>query len=452
MSGSTDLRLTRLRDAAAKHRIGSVDHGEQPGHDEPALDVTLAVHREIELVSGHRLPLRLWDGRETGPTDSPYRIVLNHPWSLRSLVLPPSDLNAGEAYVDGDVDVQGSMLEAARAGASIRVSSLSRAQRLRLLRCLIQLPRPPHRSSARRAALKGPVHSKERDRSAIAFHYDLPQGFYEQFLDDALVYSCAYFADPLEELGAAQTRKLDLICRKLRLRPGMRLLDIGCGWGSLLAHAARRYGVQGVGVTLSRTQADAGRERLDDLGLAGRVEILMEDYRDLSGSFDAVASVGMFEHVGPDHLGEYFSTVKRLVSPGGLFLNHGIVTGDPNQTRNLSSRRTRTFAGAYVFPDGGLVPAWRAVREMEAGGFELLDVEQLRPHYALTLSRWLQRLERNHAAASEAASEADYRIWRAYLAGSAVSFETASLGVVQILGSAGAPVPLGRSWMIPTSK
>ncbi len=448
----TDVIQASLPGALKRRRASTNGHGGDPGGRSSAVAATLAAHREIELMSGHSLALRLWDGTELGPPASPYRVILRQPWSLRAFLLPPSDLTAGEAYVNGAVDVEGAMLEAARAGGALAGSPLSWAQRSRLLRCLLQLPRPPHRSTGRRAALAGPLHSKERDRSAIAFHYDLPQAFYEQFLDRSLVYSCAYFADASEELEAAQTRKLDLICRKLRLSPGMTMLDVGCGWGSLLAHAARRYGVRGVGVTLSETQSEAGRERLREAGLADEVEILLADYRDVSGSFDAVVSVGMFEHIGPDHLSEYFSTVRRLTAAGGLFLNHGIVTGRPDEVRSLTPGRGQTFAGTYVFPDGGAVPAWRAVRELEYGGFELLDVEQLRPHYAITAGRWLQRLERNHDAAARASSEADYRIWRTYLAASAVSFENASLGVIQMLGSAGASVPLGRSWMIPAEE
>ncbi|MGH3666304.1 MAG: class I SAM-dependent methyltransferase, partial [Egibacteraceae bacterium] len=313
-----------------------------------------------------------------------------------------------------------------------------------------RLPRPPRSSHARRARLHGQMHSRDRDRAAIAFHYDLPQAFYETFLDPNLVYSCAYFADPDEDLATAQTRKLDLICHKLRLQPGMRLLDIGCGWGSLLLHAADNYGVAGVGATLSRTQAEAARTRLRDAGLADRVEVRLQDYRDLGEQFDAIASVGMVEHVGPARLAEYTQTVHRLLAPGGLFCNHGIVTGDADQVR---TGRERTFVSAYVFPDGGLVPVWRAVQEIQRAGFEILDVEQLRPHYALTLRRWVDNLEANHDAAVATTSEADYRIWRAYMAGSAFSFSDRSLGVVQVLGRKpgdGAPdPPLGRAWMLP---
>jgi cyclopropane-fatty-acyl-phospholipid synthase len=400
---------------------------------------------QLERASGVALPLRLPDGTETGPPDASFRIVLAHWWSLRLLLLPPYDLHAGEAYAEGFIDVEGDMAAAMAVAAAIAPSLHGLAPKARLAAALLTLPAPPRQRHDRRAQLHGRRHSKARDRQAIAFHYDLPDAFYQQFLDDRQVYSCACFRDPGEDLSTAQERKLELICRKLRLRPGMRMLDIGCGWGSLLQYAAEHHGVTGVGVTLSRTQRDAAIERLERAGLADRVEVRLADYRDLGGEYDAVASVGMFEHVGPSHLGEYFAAAYRLTAPGGLFLNHGITVGDPAVEM---SGKGRTFVGTYVFPDGGLVPAWRAVRELEMAGFELLDVEQLRPSYTLTLRAWLRRLEANHEAAAQITSERDYRIWRAYMAGAAHSFDAGHLGVVQVLGSKSALTPLGRSWML----
>lgn len=412
---------------------------------DPAAQAVRELHATLGRLTGTTLPLRLWDGTKLGD-GSDFEIALCYPWSARALLHPPLDLSAGEAYVEGAIDLVGDVVAAMAAGEQLgsRLPD-DRRLRLRLLRQLRRLPPPPRRHHTRRAHLRGRMHSRERDRAAIAFHYDLPQRFYEAFLDPALVYSCAYFADPGEDLAAAQRRKLDLICRKLRLRPGMRLLDIGCGWGSLLIHAARSYGIEGLGVTLSQTQVDAGRQRIAAAGLAGQIEIRLQDYREIDEEFGAVASVGMFEHVGPTHLAEYFSTVWRLTRPGGVFLNHGIVMGDPTTRR---SGRERTFVTAYVFPDGGLVPQWQAVREAETAGFEVVDIHQMRPHYALTLRRWLERLEGHHGAAVAAASETDYRIWRAYLAASAHSFDTGALGLVQILCSKDAELPLGREWML----
>lgn len=416
-----------------------------------ARERVVGLHRELTRRSGVQLPVTLWDGTRLGPADRGFRLVLCHPWSLRAVLWPPVDRTPGEAYVEGDIDIEGDAVEAAavagRLGTALRAAPTAWAG---MLRALMALPSPPKREHRRRARLRGRRHSPARDRAAIAFHYDLSTDFYRCFLDRQLVYSCAYFADPEEELEAAQARKLDVICRKLRLAPGRRLLDIGCGFGSLLVHAARDYGVEGLGVTLSRTQAEAGREMAAAAGVGDRVEIRLADYRELTGQFDAVASVGMFEHVGPERLGEYFSHAYRLTRPGGLFCNHGIVTGHSERVR---SSRTRDFAATYVFPDGGLVPAWRAVREEQRAGFQLLDVEQLRPHYALTLQQWVARLEANRETAVAESSEADYRIWRIYMAGSAHGFASGHLGVVQILGARPGPgvgdLPLGRAWMLP---
>jgi cyclopropane-fatty-acyl-phospholipid synthase len=413
---------------------------------EAAVGPVQALVHQLEERVGVDIPLRLPDGTELGPADAPFRIVLREWWALRLVLRPPLDLHAGEAYAEGAVDIEGDMEAAMVAVAAIGERLPGPVGRTRLVVPVLRLPGPPRRRHSRRAQLHGRRHSKSRDRAAIAFHYDLPHEFYRQFLDDGLVYSCAYFADPDEKLETAQARKLDVVCRKLRLEPGQRLLDIGCGWGSMLLHAAEHYGVHGVGVTLSQTQKDAADERIAAAGLADRVEVRLEDYRDVQGEFDAVCSIGMFEHVGPERLAEYFAATHRLTRPGGLFLNHGITLGDPHLRE---SSRSKTFSTAYVFPDGGLVPAWRAVKEVEQAGFELLDVEQLRPNYTLTLREWVRRLEANHAAAVAAASETDYRIWRAYMAASAIGFDQGDMGVIQVLGSKGRQVPLGRAWMLP---
>lgn len=436
-------------------------HNQPSPAAEPFDPTTVTRIRDLQQafqdLAGVTLPLRLPGGVDLGPDASPFRIELKRPWALRALLLPPYDLRAGELYVEDAIDLHGDIVALMETAFTLGEHLPGVRARLVLGRRLLALPAAPRRQDHhRRARLRGRRHSKARDRAAIAFHYDLPQAFYEQFLDQRLVYSCAYFdndAKPPEQGGVpadldrAQERKLDLICRKLRLQPGLRLLDIGCGWGSLLLHAAQRYGVTGVGVTLSQTQKQAADERIAAAGLADRVEVRLADYRDLDGEFDAVASVGMFEHVGPEKLPEYFAAAHRLTRSGGLFLNHGITKGDP---RTVMDGRKATFTSAYIFPDGGLVPAWRAVREMEMGGFELIDVQQLRPHYALTLRHWVRKLEANHEQAVRHSSETDYRIWRTYMAGSAVNFERGNFGVIQVLGSKGHPLPLDRSWMQAT--
>lgn len=397
---------------------------------------------------GLDLPVRLWNSVEAGPADAGFRVVLHHPWSLRSLLWPPGDLSVGEAYVYGDVDVDGDLVAAVTALSAVDLQPGPLAHRLPIVRSLLSLPAPPPRRSSRRARLHGRAHSLERDRAAVQFHYDLGNEFFRTFLDDDLVYSCAYFTEDDDDLNRAQRRKLDLVCRKLRLTPGERLLDVGCGWGSLVIHAARYYGVLAVGITLSEQQAGLARERVATAGLEGRVDIRLEDYRQVEGSYEAVASVGMFEHVGARLLPTYFRRMYELTADGGRFLNHGITTGRRLQARDFSMDR-RSFVGAYVFPDGALVPASTAVAEMEQAGFELVDVEQLRPHYERTLRTWVARLERNRDAAVAASSEIDYRIWRAYMSGSAVGFAAGDLGVVQVLGARGAVLPPGRGWMQP---
>lgn len=418
------------------------------GQADDAARHVLAVYDLLREEAGAEVPVRLWDGTELG--DGAFRLVLEQPWSLRSLLVPPTDLNAGEAYVHGDVDIEGDIVAAIHAIADGTDASIPLRSKARLVAELLRLPAPPLRPGDRRVALRGERHDPERDREAVRFHYDLGNDFFRLFLDRDLVYSCAYYddgwdEDPAAHLDAAQARKLELICRKLRLQPGETFLDVGCGWGSLVIHAARHHGVQAVGVTLSAEQAALARERVAQAGLGGTVEIREEDYREVGGRHDAVASVGMFEHVGSEQLPTYFSRLHELTADGGRVLNHGITTGRRQQDRELSDDED-SFVGHYVFPDGALVPAWRAVQEMERAGFEVIDLQQLRRHYALTLRAWIERLEGAHARAVEIASETDYRIWRAYMAGSVVGFETNDLGVVQVLGSRDAALPLDRGY------
>lgn len=412
----------------------------------------VGIHRRLARA-GHDLPVRAWDGTELGPADSTYRLVLRSPSSLRAMLVPPTDLQVGEAFLDDAFDVEGSMVDAISAISTLR-ADLGAWDLAAIGGTLLRLPRPDG-ISRRRVQLRGRRHSKERDRAAVRHHYDVDVSFYRLFLDEQLVYSCAYFLDGDEDmtrppdptgdaLDVAQARKLEVICRKLDLRPGMRLLDIGCGWGSLVLHAARHHGVEALGVTLSPAQAEVADKRIAEAGLADQVEVRVQDYRDVTDTFDAVASVGMVEHVGEERLAEYFGVAYERTAPGGRFLNHGITTGRRREPRDMA-KDSGGFVGHYVFPDGALVPASRSVHEMEDAGFELLDVEQLRPNYARTLRHWTARLEANHDRAVELADEVTYRIWRAYMAGSAVGFDNGDLGLVQVLGTRGR-VPFGRSW------
>ena len=422
------------------------------GPVEAARQHTLDVH-DLLVRAGVDVPVRLWDGTELGHGD--FRLVLEHPWSLRSLLVPPTDLNAGEAYVHGDVDVEGDIAGALHTISRLREAELSVATRARLAADVLRLPSPPDHPGDRKARLAGDRHSLQRDRDAVRFHYDLGNDFFRLFLDEGLVYSCAYYEDgweqdPATHLAAAQRRKLDMVCRKLDLQPDDHLLDVGCGWGSLVLHAAQAFGVRATGITLSAAQAWLARERIAAAGLQDRVTIREADYRETRGRFDAIASIGMVEHVGSTHLPGYFQRLHDLLAPGGRLLNHGITTGQRQQARDMTTDED-SFVAHYVFPDGGLVPAWRTVREVERTGLEVLDVHQLRRHYALTLRAWIARLETRHAEAVTAASETDYRIWRAYMAGSVVGFETRDLGVVQVLAGRDWRAPLDRGHMQPAA-
>jgi cyclopropane-fatty-acyl-phospholipid synthase len=276
----------------------------------------------------------------------------------------------------------------------------------------------------------GTVNSRCRDCASIAYHYDQPVGFFEPWLGSSLAYSCAYFRAADDSLDEAQEQKLKHICRKLRLQPGERFLDIGCGWGSLPLYAACERQVHAEGITLSREQAEMARRRIEDARLERSCKVHLRDYRDLETTdktFDKIASVGMFEHVGLKNLPRYFGIAHRLLRPGGLFLNHGIARSA------LSPARGSSFIDRYVFPDGRLVTLSEAVKAAESQGFEVRDVENLREHYELTLRRWVEGLNRNADTLLKHVSKVTYRIWLLYMAGSAAAFRRGDIGVYQVL-------------------
>ncbi|MGH8911031.1 MAG: class I SAM-dependent methyltransferase, partial [Acidimicrobiia bacterium] len=282
--------------------------------------------------------VRAWTGAEWGPSDAAVTLVLNRPGSFGALLVPASDLTAGEAYLYDDVDIEGDLVAMLRWASDLSDAGLVTG--LRVARLARMLPRQHRRDEAQRPHLPGRLHSIRRDRRAVTHHYDTGNDFFELFLDPLMVYSCAYFLDAAEPLETAQRRKLDVICRKLELGPGDRFLDIGCGWGALAIHAATNYGVESTGVTVSGEQADVARKRAAEAGVTDRVNIVTEDYRHLDGTFDAIASVGMVEHVGLTHLPEYFGHVRELLAPGGQVLNHGIVARARKRARGKSFVRT----------------------------------------------------------------------------------------------------------------
>lgn len=390
--------------------------------------------------------VRLWDGSVEGPAGATaFTLVIQRPGALRRMLLPPTELNLGEAYLRDDFDVEGD-LETATGLMDALTRTWSPAALAGLLPRLLLLPTDdlPGRPGARKTDIQAGRHSRDTDLEAVRFHYDVSNDFYKLWLDERLVYSCAYFRTGEESLDEAQEAKLDLICRKLRLQPGERLLDIGCGWGGLLIHAAERYGVSGVGVTLSEAQAELARERILARGLADRVRVEVRDYRDLPGgsNFDKIVSVGMFEHVGREHLPEYFAQAYRLLRPGGLFLNHGIIHPRPDPARHPVHQailrftwRYTSFLERYVFPGGELVTPGTVLSDAEAAGFETRDLESLREHYVLTLRHWVRRLEANHEEVAAVVGEGTYRIWRMYMAAVSRSFNIGLDGLVQVLFS-----------------
>jgi cyclopropane-fatty-acyl-phospholipid synthase len=282
------------------------------------------------------------------------------------------------------------------------------------------------------ARLRGRRHSRERDAAAISHHYDVSNAFYRMVLGPSLTYSCAVFRDPSDRLEEAQANKYELICRKLDLRPGMRLLDVGCGWGGMAMHAAAHHGVRAVGVTLSRRQAELAEKRVVEAGLSSQVEIRVQDYREVDdGPYDAISSIGMFEHVGEARLGDYFGRLRTLLRPGARLLNHGI-SHPPGHRARLPRR---SFANRYVFPDGELHEVGRVVSLVQGAGFEMRHVESLREHYALTLRRWVANLESAWEDAVHEVGEPRARVWRLYMAGSAVNFESGRTQIHQVLAT-----------------
>jgi len=380
-----------------------------------------------------RVGVRLWDGTHW-PDAAPRlaTVVLKHPGALRQMFLPGSELGLGEAYLYDVFDVEGDIEAVFDLAEALEQATLGWTRKLRVARDLLRLPASQGRQPGRRgpAKLKGRRHSVERDRQAVTYHYDVSNDFYALWLDRHMVYSCAYFTTPDDDLDTGQERKLDYICRKLRLRPGQRLLDVGWGWGGLVIHAAQHYGMDATGITLSQPQADLANERIAAAGLAGRCRVLVRDYREMDepGGYDALVSVGMFEHVGAALLPAYFTRTWQLLNPGGVFLNHGIANTTTGQ-----SRRGPSFSNTYVFPDSELVPISTTLRVAEESGFEVRDVESLREHYALTLRHWVRRLEAHHDQALQFVDEPTYRVWRLFTSGSAHGFSAGRLNVYQAL-------------------
>jgi len=360
------------------------------------------------------LAVRLWNGTTLVGQEPPQMtVVVNTPRAVATLAEPTMGALA-RCYVEQQIDVEGNAREILRIGEAFSDAV----------------------GEVRTGGRKGrgwSAHTRLFDRKAIQSHYDVGDDFFALWLDANRVYSCAYFRRADDTLEMAQEQKLDHICRKLQLAPGQRFLDIGCGWGALVIRAAQRFGVNALGITLSQNQYDYALAKIRELGLEGRCEVRLLDYRDVpeEGGFDKIASVGMFEHVGLKNFPLYFGKMYRLLKPGGLIMNHGITHNWPGQ-RELGSD-IGEFVDRYVFPGGELVHVSEVLAAMSNEGLEPCDIESLRPHYARTLWEWVERLDRNRAAAVSAASEKVYRVWRIYMAGSAHAFERGWLSVYQVL-------------------
>ena len=408
----------------------------------------------IELLFGpvaqRTFDVRYWDGSvEHGQAaTTAFRLGINRRGALRRMLLPPSELSLVEAYLSGDVDIDGELEAAMGLSDEIGVRLRSPRRLARIARHLLALPRTDATLDDVRAlrsdgvvAAVGRRHEPTRDRAAIRYHYDVGNEFYALWLDERMVYSCAYYERDTDTLEEAQEAKLDLICRKLRLRPGHRLLDVGCGWGALILHAARHYGVTALGITLSDAQAALARERIAAAGLEDRCRVEIRDYRALPADlrFDRISSVGMVEHVGADHLAAYFAALHRALVPGGLLLNHGIVSVNAARPGG-SSAGSSTASGSATHsststssPTASSPRFIEVVAAAEGEGFETRDVESLREHYALTLRDWVARLLRHEAQAIALTSERIFRIWRLYMTASAYGFTHGRINVVQTL-------------------
>ena len=399
-----------------------------------AFEITLSLLRDVfNSAPQHNVAVRLWDGTTwkpefAGPTRC--TLVLQHPGTLRKMFMPPSDLNLGEAYIYNDFDIEGDIEALLPLMEYFLEKPWGKMEQVRFARSLLSLPKMGQpRPSNTAAKVRGALHSKERDRQATNYHYDRSNEFYALWLDRRMIYSCAYFATPDDDLETAQEQKLEYLCRKLRLQAGQRLLDIGCGWGGLIIYAAQHYAVEADGITLSPQQARLARERIKEAGLEHRCRVDICDYREVNKpqGYDKLVSVSMAEHIGKAFLPTYFKEAWKQLRPGGVFLNHGI------NVHSSSPVTGRDFMNRYVAPDGELVPISTTLQAAEAGGFEVRDVESLREHYVYTLRYWLHRLDEHADEAKKIAGEMTYRLWRLFVSLGVHEFNVGRANLYQTL-------------------
>ena len=439
---------------------------DRPTHrtEDPPMSTTIAdrLAALVRETAGLELPVRIraWDGSEAGPTDGPV-LVIRSRRALRRLLWAPGELGLARAYVTGDIDVEGDLADGFRRAWKLARSrpttgvSLSAGAKAKAALAATRLgaigtrPAPP----ASEARLQGRLHTRLRDRAAISHHYDLSNEFYELLLDDHMAYSSAYYTHEGQSLHDAQTAKLDLVCRKLDLKPGMRLLDVGCGWGSMILHAAEHYGVHAVGITLSAQQRDFITKRIADRGLADRVEVRLQDYREFAEtgeSFDAVSSIEMGEHVGEGNYPEYVGIMYDALKPTGRLLLQQMSRGENTAPGGGA------FIESYIAPDMHMRPIWQTTRHLVNGGFEVRDIEAMREHYVTTVQHWLDTFESRWDEFVALQNEEVARVWRLYLVGGMLTFEEGRMGVDQFLAvkptaDGVSAMPATRPWAVGTT-
>ncbi|TMC19232.1 MAG: class I SAM-dependent methyltransferase [Chloroflexi bacterium] len=401
------------------------------------IETTLSLLQDLfDFYHPRDFAVRLWDGTlwpadEGQPTH--FTLVLQHPGALRAMFLPPGELALGEAYIYNDYDIEGGFEYVFGLADRFLSHPWGGVEMERVGSRLLSLPATSRVAATNRSAdpkIQGELHTRETDRESAAYIYDMPNSFYQLFLDRSMQYSCAYYARPEDGIDVAQARKIDYVCRKLRLRPGERVLDIGCGWGGFLIHAVRQYGVEGLGVTLSVNQVNYGSQRFREEGIENRCRVELRDYRDVAGQgiYDKIYSAGMVEQVGETMLPTYFKQAWQLLRPGGVFLVHGIAIHSTAPIKPSPS-----FVRRYVYPNGDIVPISTTLNIAESYGFEVRDVENLREHYVYTLRDWVRRLEEKADEARELVGDVMYRIWRISNAASMYYFQIGNTHLYQTL-------------------